>query len=91
MVYRLRDALVRNSDYDWEDYDQVELHLDACFLAANVWILLAVKNIWGFCNVNGDGASRNDIVGGKEWTGSQGFFRRAMAVLEAEIGRNRSE
>ncbi|KAF8972515.1 hypothetical protein BDZ97DRAFT_2054011 [Flammula alnicola] len=72
-VYRLRNVLEEDPDYYIAGYDKVGPHLDACILPANVWVSLAAKTIFGFCRANGEGASRNDMAGGKHWKGSAGF------------------
>lgn len=72
-VYRLRNVLEEDPDFYIEGYNKVGPHLDAGILPANVWISLASKPILGFCRANGEGASRNDMAGGKHWKGSAGF------------------
>ena len=74
-MYRLRDLLEEDPDDDHtpEVDNKQGPHLDAYILPAAVWISIASTVIFGFCKVNGDGADRNDICGGKHWTGSEGF------------------
>ncbi|KAF8180638.1 hypothetical protein BJ912DRAFT_1126544 [Pholiota molesta] len=72
-VYRIRNVLEVDPDFYIRGYDKVGPHLDTGIPVANVWISLASKLIFGFCKVNGEGASRNDMGGGKYWKGSAGF------------------
>ncbi|KAF8189013.1 hypothetical protein BJ912DRAFT_817950, partial [Pholiota molesta] len=72
-VYRIRNVLEVDPDFYIRGYDKVGPHLDTGIPVANVWISLASKLIFGFCKVNGEGASRNDMGGGKHWKGSAGF------------------
>jgi hypothetical protein len=72
-VYSIRDVLEEDPDFDVPGYDKVGPHLDTGIPVANVWISLAGKLIFGLCKVNGEGAARNDMPGGKHWKGSVGF------------------
>ncbi|KAF8189014.1 hypothetical protein BJ912DRAFT_1059281 [Pholiota molesta] len=72
-VYRIRNVLEVDPDFYLPGYDKVGPHLDTGIPVANVWISLASKLIFGLCKVNGEGASWNQIPGGKHWKGSAGF------------------
>ena len=72
-VYRIRSVLEDNVDSYIPGYADVGNHLNVNILPVDVWISLSAKLLFGLCKAKGEGADRNDIPGGKNWTGVEGF------------------